>query len=118
MTGTPSPLISSNNGRRAGSSTENLPMIGWKWNPVTPSSRTADFASAIASSPLPGSTAPHTPTNVSGCRARSAVTYALSHGGAPVTDSMSNATSIALMPWVFRPATTSSSPRGAHGLLQ
>jgi len=49
-------------------------MIGWKWNPSTPYSRTAAVASAIAASPFSGSTAPHAWMNVPGCRSRRAAT--------------------------------------------
>ena len=64
----------SNSGFSAGSSTAKCPMIGWKWNPSTRCSRTAAIASAIAASPLSGSTAPQAWMNVPGCRSRSAAT--------------------------------------------
>src|SRR5215831_7000789 len=69
----------------------------------------AFLASSMACAPFNGSTAAQAWRITPGLRSRTSATYWLVHGGAPVTDSMSNATSIASTPAFLNSSMTSVS---------
>ncbi len=93
-------------------------MIGWKWNPIKPSSRTAFFAWAIATSPFAGSSAPQAWMIRFGWRFHMACTYSLVTGGVLIVVSRSSATSSASTPASVKSFNTSSSVFAVHPRLQ
>ena len=93
-------------------------MIGWKWKPSRPSSRTALRTWWMAVSPFAGSTAPQAWMIRCGCRFHIAWTYSLVTGGVAIVVSRSSATSTASTPASVKSFRTSSSLLPTHCRFQ